>query len=74
MGATHPSSMGINHWQRPAIIVSLLLQNGADMLLLRFPSDLQTDKTHQMTGVRLVDQKTIKLVINEFKRELMPLA
>lgn len=70
VGATHPSALDINHRQKAAIVVSLLLQNGADMPLSRLPSDLQTDLTHQMAELRLVDQKTLKSVIDEFTREL----
>ena len=50
--------------------MSLLLQNGADMPLSQLPGDLQTDLTHQMAQLRLVDQKTLKAVIDEFTREL----
>ena len=70
MGSAYPSTSDINHRQKAAIVVSLLLQNGADMPLSRLPSDLQTDLTHQMAQLRLVDQKTLKCVIDEFTQEL----
>ena len=65
-----PQVTEINHRQKAAIIVSLLLQNGADMPLSRLPSNLQTDLTHHMAQLRLVDQKTLKIVVDEFTREL----
>lgn len=70
VGSAYPPVIEINHRQKAAIVVSLLLQNGADMPLSQLPGDLQTDLTHQMAQLRLVDQKTLKAVIDEFTREL----
>ena len=66
-----PQVTEINHRQKAAIIVSLLLQNGADMPLSRLPSDLQTDLTHHMAQLRLVDQKTLKLLLKSSLVNLM---
>ena len=70
VGSAYPPVIEINHRQKAAIVVSLLLQNGAYMPLSQLPGDLQTDLTHQMAQLRLVDQKTLKAVIDEFTREL----
>ena len=70
VGSAYPPVIEINHRKKAAIVVSLLLQNGADMPLSQLPGDLQTDLTHQMAQLRLVDQKTLKAVIDEFTREL----
>ena len=61
---------GIDRQQKAAILVSLLLQDGVDMSLSRVPSDLQTDLTHQMAQLRLVDQQTLDSVVHEFTNEL----
>ena len=68
--SAYPPVIEINHRQKAAIFMSLLLQNGADMPLSQLPGDLQTDLTHQMAQLRLVDQKILKAVIDEFTREL----
>ena len=70
VGSAYPPVIEINHRKKAAIVVSLFLQNGADMPLSQLPGDLQTDLTHQMAQLRLVDQKTLKAVIDEFTREL----
>lgn len=62
--------IGIDRQQKAAIVVSLLLQDGVDMPLSRLPNDLQTDLTHQMAQLRLVDQQTLDGVVEEFTREL----
>lgn len=61
---------GMDRQQKAAIVVSLLLQDGVDMPLSRLPSELQTDLTHKMAQLRLVDQQTLDGVVEEFTREL----
>ena len=70
VGSAYPPVIEINHRQKAAIVVNLLRQNGADMPLSQLPGDLKTDLTHQITQLRLVDQKTLKAVTVEFTHKL----
>ncbi|MDA7427030.1 flagellar motor switch protein FliG [Primorskyibacter aestuariivivens] len=56
--------------QKAAIIVRLLLNEGADVPLSDLPESLQEDLTTQMGTMRYVDQATLRDVVEEFADEL----
>ncbi len=67
--ATSPSGRSIavlNGRQKAAILVRLLLSEGADLKLAALPDDLQTELTEQMCRMRLVDRDTLASVVTEF--------
>lgn len=51
---------------KAAIIVRLLINEGADIALEELPDDLQAELTHQMGAMRVVDRATLAAVIEEF--------
>ncbi len=55
---------------KAAIVVRLLLNEGADIPLEDLPEELQAQLTHQMGSMRFVDRDTLSLVVNEFAEEL----
>jgi len=56
--------------QKAAIIVRLLLADGAQLPLSALPEHLQAALTEQMGSMRLVDRETMIAVIDEFYHEL----
>lgn len=56
--------------QKAAIIVRLLLANGATLPLSGLPEHLQAALTEQIGSMRLVDRDTMMAVVNEFVDEL----
>lgn len=52
--------------QKAAILVRLLLVEGADLNLATLPEDMQADLTEQMAQMRLVDRDTLMGVVAEF--------
>ncbi|UWR24192.1 flagellar motor switch protein FliG [Sulfitobacter sp. S190] len=60
----------ISRKAKAAIVVRLLLNEGADIPLEDLPSELQADLTQQMGAMRLVDRRTLAHVITEFANEL----
>lgn len=56
--------------QKAAIIVRLLLREGADLSLADLPASMQMDLTHEMGALRTVDRATLHAVIEEFVGEL----
>lgn len=56
--------------QKAAIIVRLLLAEGAKLSLASLPDDLQAELAHQMATMRFVDRGTLKAVIDEFVAEI----
>jgi len=56
--------------QKAAIIVRLLLAEGADVPLADLPEELQADLTQQMGAMRYVDRVTLAEVVREFAQEL----
>ncbi len=56
--------------EKAAIIVRLLLAEGANIPLSKLPDSMQTDLTQQMAQMRLVDRRTLAAVIDEFANEL----
>lgn len=55
---------------KAAIVVRLLLNEGADIPLEDLPEELQASLTHQMGAMRTVDRHTLAAVIEEFAQEL----
>lgn len=67
--ATSPSGRAIRALtgrQKAAILVRLLLSEGADLKLSSLPDDMQADLTAQIGQMRLVDRDTLSAVISEF--------
>lgn len=56
--------------QKAAIIVRLLLAEGAEVALQDLPVGLQGELVHQMSTMRYVDRATLKSVIDEFVFEI----
>lgn len=56
--------------RKAAIIVRLLLREGADLSLMDLPESMQIDLTHEMGALRSVDQATLDAVVREFLGEL----
>lgn len=52
--------------QKAAILVRLLLAEGADLKLATLPDELQTELTEQIGQMRLVDRETLSEVVSEF--------
>ncbi|TNJ40893.1 flagellar motor switch protein FliG [Phaeobacter sp. B1627] len=55
---------------KAAIVVRLLLNEGADIPLEELPDDLQLELTQQMGKMRLVDRQTVQSVAAEFAEQL----
>lgn len=73
-GATPLSSSGLvlklSRKAKAAIIVRLLLNEGADIPLEDLPEELQAQLTQQMGKMRLVDRDTLSSVVAEFADEV----
>lgn len=55
---------------KAAIVVRLLLNEGADIPLEELPDEAQVALTHQMGAMRTVDRDTLDAVVEEFAAEL----
>jgi flagellar motor switch protein FliG len=55
---------------KAAIVVRLLLNEGADIPLEELPDALQANLTHQMGNMRVVDRDTLAAVVAEFSDEV----
>lgn len=55
---------------KAAIVVRLLINEGADIPLEDLPEELQAKLTHQMGSMRIVDRTTLASVVDEFAHEL----
>ena len=60
----------LNGRQKAAIMVRLLLSEGADLNLAELPEDVQTALTEQIGQMRLVDRDTMAAVVAEFVETL----
>lgn len=60
----------LNRRAKAAIVVRLLLKDGADIALEDLPDELQAELTTQMGAMRLVDRDTVTAVVEEFADEL----
>jgi flagellar motor switch protein FliG len=56
----------LNGRQKAAIIVRLLLAEGAELPLTALPDHMQAALTEQMGSMRTVDRDTLRLVVDEF--------
>lgn len=56
--------------QKAAILVRLLLVEGAEVNIAALPEAMQTDLTEQMAQMRLVDRDTLMAVVGEFVETL----
>ena len=56
--------------QKAAILVRLLVRDGAEINLAALPEDMQADLTEQMAEMRLVDRDTMNAVVAEFVETL----
>ncbi|WP_289069580.1 FliG C-terminal domain-containing protein [uncultured Aliiroseovarius sp.] len=63
-------SAGLSRKQKAAIIVRLLLAEGAVLSLQDLPEGLQTELIRQMSDLRYIDRATLKSVIDEFVHEI----
>ena len=61
---------GLSGKAKAAIVVRLLLNEGADVPLEELPDDLQLELTQQMGKMRLVDRQTLHAVAAEFAEQL----
>lgn len=68
MGSSTPVTLSSR--AKAAIVVRLLLNEGADIPLEDLPEDLQAQLTKQMGSMRLVDRTTLSSVVSEFADEL----
>jgi len=66
--ATMP--MSITRQQKAAIIVRLLLSEGAKLSLTDLPEEMQQDLTLQMGAMRSVTRETVAQVVEEFMTEM----
>jgi flagellar motor switch protein FliG len=56
--------------QKAAVIVRLLLAEGAALPLDRLPEEMQAELTAQMAAMRTIDRETLRAVVEEFAGEL----
>lgn len=56
--------------QKAAIIVRLLLKEGARLSLGDLPEALQIELSHEMGALRMIDKDTLRAVVNEFIAEV----
>ncbi|MEM6890607.1 MAG: flagellar motor switch protein FliG, partial [Pseudomonadota bacterium] len=69
-GATGGPTANISRKAKAAIVVRLLLNEGADIPLEELPEELQVELTQQMGAMRLIDRDTLASVVSEFAEEL----
>lgn len=69
-GAESHAPVALSRKAKAAIVVRLLLNEGADIPLEDLPEDLQARLTKQMGVMRLVDRTTLASVVSEFADEL----
>lgn len=69
-GAPGVDSVKLSRRAKAAIVVRLLINEGADIPLEELPEELQAKLTHQMGSMRTVDRDTLSSVVEEFAQEL----
>lgn len=65
-GAAYYPTRALSGRQKAAVIVRLLLSEGADLPLLALPDHLQASLTEQIGTMRTIDRDTLQGVIEEF--------
>ena len=68
IGSATPA--GLSRKAKAAIVVRLLINEGADIPLEELPEELQARLTQQMGSMRTVDRDTLSSVVDEFASEL----
>ncbi|WP_236545131.1 flagellar motor switch protein FliG [Tropicimonas marinistellae] len=68
--SARPARMNLNKRQKAAVIVRLLLSEGADLPLADLSEDAQQELTQQFGELRLVDRDTLSAVVREFLGEM----
>ena len=68
--ADAPRARNIRPKEKAAIIVRLLLAEGAPLNIAGLPDDMQTALAEQMGQMRRVDRTTLRRVVEEFAQEL----
>lgn len=61
-----PNASPLSQRQKAAIVVRLLLAQGAEIPLSTLPMDVQRELIHQMANLTHVDQNTVTSVVGEF--------
>ncbi len=69
-GATSAEPVKLSRRAKAAIVVRLLINEGADIPLEELPEELQAKLTQQMGAMRTVDRDTLSHVVEEFAQEL----
>lgn len=64
--APPPAKVDLSGKAKAAIVVRLLLNEGADIPIEELPEDLQTELTRQMGRMQMVDRNTLNAVAAEF--------
>lgn len=67
-GGPRPSRL--TRRQKAAIVVRLLLNEGADLSFADFPEDLQASLTQTLGSMRMINRETLEAVVGEFATEL----
>ena len=62
--------MNLSRSAKAAIVVRLLVNEGADIPLEELPEELQAKLTHQMGSMRTVDRSTLSSVVEEFTQQV----
>ncbi|EKE45191.1 flagellar motor switch protein FliG [Oceaniovalibus guishaninsula JLT2003] len=65
-----PQGAPLTRRQKAAIVVRLLLAEGAQLPLSKLPEPLQAELTTQMCQMRYIDRVTMRAVVEEFAEEL----
>lgn len=69
-GGSASPPVSLSRRAKAAIVVRLLINEGADIPLEDLPEELQAKLTHQMGSMRTVDRTTLSSVVDEFAHEL----
>ena len=69
-GAIRSAATPLSRKAKAAVIVRLLLNEGADLPLEILPDELQIGLTRQMSEMRTVDRSTLDSIIEEFTGEV----
>ncbi len=69
----HPQPIRLSRRQKAAIIVRLLLKEGANLSLADLPEAMQVELTHEMGAMRRIDRDTLNAVVGEFVAEVKDL-
>lgn len=65
-----PPRPALSRRQKAAVIVRLLLREGAELRLDDLPEAMQVDLTHEMGALRSVDRTTLHQIVVEFVEDL----